>query len=262
MPKKFIHKDGSETIVKCHHFQYNDKFEVERVKKGFTTVFVSVATGCNIGCKMCYLTNVKQEVPIRVLRPAEVCDNNKEIVSGLKAKNIKISFMGIGEGIFLHKDLNSIAKIIVGEKNLYGVDVGSMLPDADTYISDSLNNLHNGKFFFSLHSAIQSTRDKLIKSQVSLKVAESFMNYLTIKKVCHYLILEGLNDTKKELDSAIEFCKSTNSQLRILEFNKIGDLQESKGMREAVNYLRQNYDNVKMCYSSGKKMKAACGMFH
>jgi len=256
-----MYDDGSETIIKYHHFKYDDDFKVVRVKKDFVTVFVSVATGCKIGCKMCYLTHKQSEVPTRLLLPEEIIKNNYGIVKNIKSKNIKISFMGIGEGIFLHDCLNDIAHKIVGNKNLKAVDVGTMLPFIHKPLLKSLNGLHNGKFFFSLHSAIQKTRDTLINSKVTLDQARNFMGDLNIQKVCHYLILEGVNDTKKELNSAIRFCKDTNSQFRILEFNKIGSLNQSDKFKESVNYIRDNYDNVKMCYSSGKKIKAACGMF-
>lgn len=116
-------------------------------------------------------------------------------------------------------------------------------------------------YFFSLHSAIQENRDKLINSEVKLDKAKDFLQGINIKKVCHYTLVKGINDSNYDIRKAIEYCNQVGAQLRIVEFNKIGNLEPTERRREVVNILKNECSNYKICYSSGKRMKAACGMF-
>ena len=260
MPKKFLHQDGTESILKVKHYKYNeDTLEREEIKRDFVTLFVSVSSGCKIGCKLCFLT-YNNKIKYNILTPEEVISNNKIICDNLKYNNIKISFMGMGEGVFLHKDLMSIANGIAGNK-LYAVDIGTMLPFISEDLKNSLNSLKNGRIFFSLHSAIQENRDKLISSNVSIAKAKEFLQDLDIKKVCHYTLVKDINDSNNDIRKAIEYCSDIGAQLRIVEFNKIGNLEPTERRRQVVNILKNECSDYKICYSSGKRMKAACGMF-
>lgn len=259
MPKKFIHSDGTETILKVKHYRYNENtLEREEVKRDFVTLFLSSSKGCKIGCKLCFLTYHQNDY--KVLTPNNIIDNNKDICDKLKYDNIKISFMGMGEGVFLHNELNYIASKIAKDK-LYGVDIGTMLPFVSDGLKNSLNTLKNGRLFFSLHSAIQENRDKLIRSNVNLSTAESFLQDISIKKVCHYTPVKDINDSDNEIRKAISFCENVNAQLRILEFNKIGLLEKTERKDRIIEILKNECSNYKLCYSSGKRMRAACGMF-
>jgi len=263
MPKKYVHEDGTETILKVKHYEYDKvTFKRRELKKDFATLFVSVSSGCRIGCKLCFLTYNK-DLSYQLLSPENIISNNTTICDSLPYNNIKISFMGMGEGVLLYKDLQYIAESIAKDK-LYAVDIGTMLPFVSSDLESKLNDLKNGRLFFSLHSAVQNTRDKLISSNVSLEDAKDFMKRLTIKKVCHYTLIDKLNDTDDEIQRAIQFCKDTNAQLRILEFNKpdaLSGFEPSKKKIEIMEILKQSEIDYKLCYSSGKRMKAACGMF-
>lgn len=263
MPKKFLHYDGTETILKVKHFQYDkSNFEVQQLKRDFVTLFLSVSNGCKMGCKMCFLT-YKQNDQYKMLTPEEIIKNNSEICNNLKYNHIKISFMGMGEGVLIYRDLQSIANKVAGNK-LYGVEVGTMLPFISTDLEKHLNSLYNGRLFFSLHSADQETRDKLIKSKVSLSEAKSFLQNISIKKVCHYTLIKDVNDSNGDIFEASEFCKQTGSQLRLLEFNKQNKYNKFKScdrLNEIVELLEELGTDYKLCYSTGKKIKAACGMF-
>jgi len=46
-----------------------------------------------------------------------------------------------------------------------------------------------------------------------------------------------------------------------IEFNQIGDLYMTDRKDKVIELLRNECDNYKLCYSSGEKMRAACGMF-
>jgi adenine C2-methylase RlmN of 23S rRNA A2503 and tRNA A37 len=260
MPKKFKHEDGTETILKVKHYKYDEiTLKRKEVKKDFVTLFVSVSNGCKIGCKLCFLT-YSSNSNYKLLTPENIINNNKNICSNINYNNIKVSFMGMGEGVFLHKELQSIADSIADDK-LCAVDIGTMLPFISKDLKDSLNNLKNGRIFFSLHSAVQNSRDKLITSKVSLEQAKEFLGDLNIKKVCHYTLVKGVNDSDEEIRSAIKYCSDINAQLRILEFNKIGNLEPTDRKNRVVELLRNESQNYKLCYSSGKSIKAACGMF-
>lgn len=259
MPTKITHLDGTETIIKYKHYKYNEEtLKVEQLKRDFTTVFLSVSKGCPISCKLCFLTYNKQKYI--QLKPNEIITNNIPIINDIKSKNIKISFMGMGEGVILHRDLNNIAKEIAKDR-LYGVEMGTMLPFISSELRDNINNLYNGRLFFSLHSATQKNRDKLITSKVSLSDAFCFLQDINIKKVCHYTPVKGINDSDEEIRKAIKFSEDVNAQLRIIEFNKIGVLEKTNNKERILEILKNECGNYKLCYSTGKRIKAACGMF-
>lgn len=259
MPTKFKFKDGSESILKVKHYEYDKStLKVKEVKRDFSTLFLSTSVGCRIGCKMCFLTYSKD--PIKYLSPVEIINNNSNIIL---TKPTKISFMGMGEGIYHHNYLQTIAQQIAKDK-LYGVEVGTMLPFISDQLEDSLNNLKNGRLFYSLHSAIQCSRDQLIKSKVTLSEAKDFLKRLRIKKVCHYTLIKDVNDCDVEIKQAIEFCQRVDAQFRLIEFNKPNkkfDLEPSNRKYEVLKILENSGIDYKICYSSGKSIKAACGMF-
>jgi adenine C2-methylase RlmN of 23S rRNA A2503 and tRNA A37 len=262
MPTKYKHADGTESILKIKHYEYDkNTFERKEVKRDFVTLFVSVSRGCNIGCKLCFLTY--NNINYQLISPNSIINNNICLCRCLKYDNVKISFMGMGEGILHYKHLKHIAAEIAGEK-LYSIDIGTMLPFATLDLQVALNVLYNGRIFYSLHSANQSTRDKLIESKVSVEEARKFLCDLEIRKVCHYTLIDGLNDTEDEIDRAIDFCSSTNSQLRLIDFNEpksITGFKPSNRKIEIAEHLKTSEIDYKLCYSSGKSMKAACGMF-
>jgi adenine C2-methylase RlmN of 23S rRNA A2503 and tRNA A37 len=261
MPTKFKHEDGTETILKVKHYKYDEStLQKTEVKKDFVTLFVSVSNGCNIGCKLCFLTYSKCLNKYNLLTPDDIISNNKSICEKLRYNSIKVSFMGMGEGILHHTNLKYISESIADNK-LYAAEVGTMLPFVSHSLEESLNSLKNGRVFFSLHSAVQSSRDKLISSKVSLCQAKEFLQSLKIKKVCHYTLIKNINDSDSEIREAIKYCSDIEAQLRILEFNKIGQLEPTERKLEVTKLLSNECNNYKLCYSSGKRMKAACGMF-
>jgi len=263
MPTKYKHKDGSESILKVKHYEYDkETFEIREVKRSFVTLFVSVSSGCDYGCKMCSLTyNKKSEL----LNCNQMIENNKFIYNS-KYEKIKISFMGMGDAYDYSLNLSFIAKQIAKDK-LYGVDIGTMFPvnSLDTLkVISHLNELPNGRIFYSLHSATEETRKKLIPHSMPTNKAKEILQKLQIKKICHFTPISGLNDSNEEIKLAIKFCEDIGAQLRIIEFNKPNnffDLEPSKRKNEINQILKASGIDYKLCYSSGKSIKASCGMF-
>lgn len=109
---KYIHNDGSETAIKnvpsCDNeinFLTGDIVPVAKDRNKFS-VFISSSVGCHVGCKFCYLTVKKY--PYHQLTKEQIIDNTKKAIIDavnsnpeLENKYVKLSFMGMGDILFL-----------------------------------------------------------------------------------------------------------------------------------------------------------------
>lgn len=124
------------------------------------------------------------------------------------------------------------------------------------------------RLFWSAHSAIQETRDKMVPRAMPLKeaiprlktFAESGPNLLL-----HQLFVEGLNDTPTEVDALLELLSESfkHQELRVLRYNYCDQSpwREWDHIDEAVARIADSHDRLKVQISAGKEVSAACGQF-
>lgn len=291
---KYIHDDGSETAIKTtpsikfggNYGNVTNKFNV----------FISYSVGCPVGCKFCYLTVKK--CPYYKLSSEQIVANvlkaiRAEILVRPDLQNMycKLSWMGMGDACFDAKlTFEATCDIINGIfkyklcKGIDGVDVASTLPRKLKHIG-YINDLHNligqpdlnpkrkyqspwecVRFFYSLHSAVNTTRERLIPNSLSLEEAKEIIGEIKVRLFVHHMLFERINDSTKELEKLISFMQSpfiSGAELRLLRFNACEgtDFVESKEFNSIVKWLYSNYDNIKVQSSPGSEVKAACGQF-
>ena len=77
------------------------------------------------------------------------------------------------------------------------------------------------------------------------------------------MVWNGINDTKKDVDALIEFCKFAPSKVNLIEYNPIDDGEfqqaDNKALQMYIDMLEANNITVTVRRSRGKDIDAACG---
>ena len=237
-----------------------------------TTACVSSQVGCSLDCKFCATSKLKR---MRNLNPDEIYDQvvtiNNQSLQYFNRPLSNIVFMGMGEPLMNYNNLiKSIEKISsdkglnISQKRIVVSTSGipkmiKKLADEDLKVNLAL----------SLHSAIEETRNKIMpfSSKFSLNDIKESLNYWyskTKRKITfEYIVWKGINDTKKDIDSLVSYCKSIPSKVNIIEYNSIGD-EDFKSANDNIieeykRALEKNKITVTIRRSRGKDIDAACG---
>lgn len=127
------------------------------------------------------------------------------------------------------------------------------------------------RLFYSLHSAIQKTRDELIPNAKPLEIAiPALINYSENNKynvIFHHMFIDGFNDSDEEIDALINLIDEYNLydyELRILRYNTCEVstfIHESDHFKSIIRRLTEVHSHVKVQVSAGSEVKAACGQF-
>lgn len=295
---KYIHNDKSETCIKTvpsleYRFNGDGGVEMNAVDRGKFSLFLSDSAGCPMSCKFCYLT--LDDMPFKKVQNDAVINNGLNALYNnpdVPERYIKVCWMGMGEPILRSNSLQSKTLCFIGEAltlgspGLDGVDISTVLPklkggwvDDCVTLNDSLKvfkiNPATAKpgrspfrLFFSLHSAIQETRDYLIPNAMPLKDVVAPLSELKdrgVNVIIHHMFLDGVNDTQEELDALATFMESMpGCELRILRYNhhESKTLVETSVFEACICYLNQKgVSNIKVQVSQGKDIQSACGQF-
>ena len=126
------------------------------------------------------------------------------------------------------------------------------------------------RLFYSLHSAVQDTRDRLIPKAMPLDAAlpalTRFSEGNRYNLIFHHLLLNGVNDSDAEIDALLAFWDRNGlreHELRILRFNPADGsaLRESDRFAAVIDRLAGEIPFLKVQISTGTDVKAACGQF-
>lgn len=251
---------------------------------------------CNLGCKMCHLTNNrlnKKMIPIKKEEFYE-CLIDTLKVNGNKRTNkdkLLISFMGVGEPLLnfeLIKEIFFIEDKIKEELNYNEISyaLATMMPNKNLEkIMNIVNELNMPlKIHFSLHTPIDDDRLKLIPS-TNVNINEALKLLIKYKEIIqsneiimdrytkmhrnsipieiHYTLIDGVNDGKKELNKICELLKIYNTPLKFIKFNPKEELLVSKKEEEWIKYLKNKVENIKIkTYTPpGREIGSSCGEF-
>ena len=121
----------------------------------------------------------------------------------------------------------------------------------------------------SLHSAIDEVRTQIMPFNATfpLKDLRESLEYWfakTKKRVTYeYLIWDGINDTQKDIQALVNFCKVIPCKVNIIEYNPIddGDFQQAGShVTDAYQHaLEKNGITATVRRSRGRDIDAACG---
>jgi len=222
--------------------------------KSRTTACVSSQVGCSLDCKFCATARLKR---MRNLNPDEIYDQvvaiDRESRLYFDRPLSNIVFMGMGEPLMNYNNvLKAIDKITspegLGMSPKRIVVSTSGVPKMIKKMADD-----NVKFKLavSLHSAIDEVRTSIMPSKTK--------NPITYE----YVVWDGINDKRKDVDALVKFCKFAPSKVNLIEYNPIDDGQFQQAKSEAIdmyqNVLEANNITVTIRRSRGKDIDAACG---
>ena len=172
---------------------------------------------CNLGCKMCHLTNNKTNKPMQKIKITDfmycIIDTIKKYKTN--KKKLLISFMGVGEPLLNELGYDYISYAI-----------STMMPNNNLLkLKNMINELNIPiKVHFSLHTPIDKNRKELIPStNVTIEEALNMLliysynvkqnkiimnNYKlfhsnNIPIEIHYTLIKNKNDSNKELKEII-----------------------------------------------------------
>ena len=252
-----------------------DDYTVESVlipTEDRATACVSSQVGCSLDCKFCATSKLKR---MRNLNPDEIYDQvvtiNNQSLQYFNRPLSNIVFMGMGEPLMNYNNLvKSIEKISsdrglnISQKRI--VVSTSGIPKMIKKLADENLKVN---LALSLHSAIEETRNKIMpfSSKFPLNNIKESLDYWytkTNRKITfEYIVWKGINDTTKDIDSLVSYCKSIPSKVNIIEYNSIGDEDFKSANNNIIEQykraLEKNKITVTIRRSRGKDIEAACG---
>ena len=273
------------------------------------SVFISSSVGCYMSCPFCHLTlkgakykPLKEQDILNNLKQAiaERYAFNPE----LKDRYIKLSWMGMGDAVNEPETVRRVSLSLLDwafengyAAGLDGVDLSTVLPPVkNTWVEEfqaleqalsvyprnpiyEMDNVafSNGKYahrnlfrlFYSVHSAIQESRDKVVPRAMPLTRAADLLKQYSAEGryavILHHILVNGLNDSDFELAALIDFVNEhfEDNELRILRYNlsENSPFEESHRFSEQIKKLSEAVNFLKVQVSPGHEVSAACGQF-
>ncbi|WP_341216969.1 23S rRNA (adenine(2503)-C(2))-methyltransferase RlmN [uncultured Wocania sp.] len=237
-----------------------------------TTACVSSQVGCSLDCKFCATARLKR---MRNLNPDEIydqvvaIDNESRLYHNRPLSNIV--FMGMGEPLM---NYNNVIKAIDKITSPEGLGMSPKRITVSTsgvpkMIKKMADDAVKFNLAVSLHSAIDEVRTSIMpfNETFPLKDLKESLEYWyekTNRKISYeYVVWKGINDTQKDIDAFVKFCKYVPCKVNIIEYNPIDDGDFQQATNEALeNYIRTLEKNrivVNVRRSRGKDIDAACG---
>ena len=237
-----------------------------------TTACVSSQVGCSLDCNFCATSKLKR---MRNLNPDEIYDQvvtiNKQSLQYFNRPLSNIVFMGMGEPLMNYNNLVKSIEMISSDKGLNIsqkriVVSTSGIPKMIKKLADENLKVN---LALSLHSAIEVTRNKIMpfSSKFPLDDIWESLNYWytkTKRKITfEYIVWKDINDSIKDIDALVNYCKSLPSKVNLIEYNSIGDSKFESASNNMINLyksiLEKNRITVTVRRSRGKDIDAACG---
>ena len=237
-----------------------------------TTACVSSQVGCSLDCKFCATARLKR---MRNLNPDEIydqvvaIDQQSRLYHNHKLSNIV--FMGMGEPLMNYNNVIKAIDKITSEEGL------GMSPKRITVSTSGVPKIikkmadDEVKFNLavSLHSAIDEVRTSIMPFNatfplVDLREALEYWYAKTQRKITYeYVVWNGINDRKEDIDALIKFCQYVPAKVNLIEYNPIDDGEFQQASQRAINNYISNLEmhdiTVNVRRSRGKDIDAACG---
>lgn len=236
------------------------------------TACVSSQVGCSLDCQFCATAQLKRK---RNLDYQEIYQQVYFIKELAKEKYhlplTNIVYMGMGEPLLNYNNVLKSIEMITSPKGL------GMSPQRITVSTSGIAKMivkladDNVRFnlALSLHSAIEEKRQQMmsISSSNTLEMLANALNYFYNKTgtrpTLEYLMLYDFNDSLKDAQALVDFCRKVKSKVNLIEYNPIENSPFKKTTPERLNafkeYLEKHRIIVTVRRSRGQDIDAACG---
>lgn len=262
-----VSRDGSRKYL----LQYSDGTSVETVgmpRRNKLAVCISTQAGCAMGCAFCAtgMSGLKRSLTAR-----EMVDQVLHVANDFNERVTSVVFMGQGEP-FLNFDqtlaalrmLNAPGGLEIGARHLT-VSTCGIIPSIKRFseIPEQFT------LAVSLHSAVQSTRNKLmpgVKKYTLLRLHDTLQAYAEKtgrRPTYEFAMIDGVNDTNPEMEALIDFCQGTLCHVNLIQLNDIPDSPLKPSPIEKVEALQRRLEihgvETTIRNSRGNDIDAACG---
>ncbi len=265
-----ISKDGTQKFL----FEMNDGSLVESVLMVFDYGFsacLSSQVGCNMGCSFCASGLLKKqrdlsagEIVLQALMIQKVLDE-----SGDRLGNIVV--MGTGEPFDNYDNVMKAMSII---NSPYGMEIGArhisistcgVVPGIERFAKENLQY----NLAISLHAPNDELRNRLMpinKAYNLEKLFDALKTYSGLNNrrlTFEYLLLKGVNDSKKEADEIKNLLSGLNAYINLIPYNEVKENEyETTSAENALRFydmLKKNGVAVTLRQKKGDDIDAACG---
>jgi 23S rRNA (adenine2503-C2)-methyltransferase len=239
---------------------------------GRNTACVSSQVGCSLNCKFCATGYLDRQ---RNLEAAEIVDQVRmldQLAWEHTGKGLSnIVYMGMGEPLLNYQEVMRSVELLTSPKGL------GMSPQRITIstagIAKMIKRLADDntgvQLALSLHAANDAARTALmpINESNGLDLLAEAMSYFYDKTgnrpTLEYTVMEGVNDTEKEMEELAAFARRFPSKINLIEYNPISmaDFRPSShsGLQDFAQGLERKRLIVNVRRSRGKDIDAACG---
>jgi 23S rRNA (adenine2503-C2)-methyltransferase len=236
------------------------------------TACVSSQVGCSLDCRFCATARLKRQ---RNLSADEIYDQvvtireQSELFFGRPLTNIV--FMGMGEPLLNYTNVKEAIEKITSPS---GLNMAARRITVSTVgISKMIRTMADEGVKFnlavSLHSAVGPIRSRIMPINETnpldeLADALKYWYRKTRRIVTYeYVVWEGVNDTLRDAEALVRFCKIIPSKVNLIEYNPI----DEGGFRQAAPENVAMYQKLltdhgiiaRIRRSRGKDIDAACG---
>lgn len=265
-----VSRDGTEKYL----FELNDGCLVESVLMVFDYGFsacLSSQVGCNMGCKFCASGLLKKQ---RDLTAGEIVSQALMIQKRLDETNNRLGnivVMGTGEPFDNYDNVMKAMSII---NSPYGLQIGSRHISISTcgvvpkILQFSKENLQYN-LAISLHAPNDELRSKIMPINNAYPLNDLFSalkeySGLNNRRLTfEYLLLKGVNDSKKEADEIKDLLKGLNAYINLIPYNSVKENDfETTSEENALRFydlLKKNGVAVTLRQKKGDDIDAACG---
>ena len=265
---------SSDKTVKCA-MRLHDNYVVESVlipHQSRMTACISSQVGCSLSCTFCATGKLKR---MRNLNADEIFDQVVLVKNTASEKYnaplTNIVYMGMGEPLLNYKEVLASVEKITSPSGL------GMSPKRITVstagVAKMISKLGDDQVKFhlalSLHAANDEKRNQImpINETNSLETLADALNYFTEKTgtrpTFEYIAFKDFNDSLKDAQELVHFCKKVKSKVNIIEYNSVAGTAFKQTTKERLlaftNYLETNGVICNVRHSRGKDIDAACG---
>ena len=264
---KQISRDGSRKYL----LQFSDGVSVETVgmpSKNKLAVCISSQAGCAMACAFC-ATGMNGLT--RSLTDQEMVDQVLHVARDFGERVTSVVFMGQGEPfanfdnvVSALRKLNAPGGLEIGARHLT-VSTCGVIPGIKRFAELP----EQFTLAISLHSAVQSTRNKLmpgVKKYTLLRLHEAIQDYVEKtgrRPTYEYAMIEGVNDNNPEMQALIDFCQGTLCHVNLIQLNDVPDSPLKPSPMEKVETLQRRLTmhgvETTIRNSRGNDIDAACG---
>lgn len=265
---------SKDKTIKCA-MKLHDGFVVESVlipTSTRITACISSQVGCSLTCAFCATGKLNR---MRNLNADEIFDQvvlvKKQAEERYGIALTNIVYMGMGEPLLNYAEVLKSTEKIISPKGL------GMSPRRITLstagVAKMIKKLADDDVKFnlalSLHAANDEKRNKImpINETNSLDNLTEALNYFIDKTGTRvsfeYIVFKDFNDSIKDAQELVDFCRKVKSKVNIIEYNPIdgGEFKQTtpERLQAFKKHLEKNGIIVNIRRSRGMDIDAACG---